>query len=507
MATPPKNKKAPAPAAAPIPLAPLIAGLTDEQREKLALEVRAELAKRYARLVKEGKSEYILHWGKVLFPEKFTLPFCMEMHGYFCSVREEPFTDTEAPRGHAKTAIKCFLIPIFQALEEPKKFLHYLNVQSTEEKALGVNTTIMVELETNPLVHLIYGNQVTKKRWTGQQFVLRNGVIFTAVGAGQSIRGINYRNIRPDYIIVDDLYDDEDIHNPDATLKKNAWFWGALYPARAKGRRSSIHVQGTAINTEDLLEKCKTMKSVLSRTFRAVKDWAKKEVLWKENSTFESLMDDRERMGSLVFFREMQNDRQDDSTSKIKRAWLENWEVDPGDMVFDRHKILLTVEIGNDPSIGKKVENDPCAFVVVYRWRYADSKKQMFFIDFVTQGHFSLDERVKKLQYIADQYNGAKRVRRARIEAISGFQDYTAEVKRRTTVPVKEVTWVKDKIAVLEDKSKYFEFGQVQLNKRLPQNIKDALVHQLTTNHPRNDDLRDALFLVLDEAVMWEAWV
>lgn len=473
----------------------------------MALQVRAELARKYAALVKAGHDEYILDWGGVCFPEKFPLPFCRDMHGYFCKIRKERFTSTEAPRGHAKSTIKCFLIPIFQALEEPRLFRHYLNVQATEDKALSINTSIMAEIETNSLLRFMYGDQVTKKKWTGQQFVLANGVIFSAAGAGQSIRGMNYRQTRPDCIIADDLYDEDDINNPDSTKKKNDWFWGTLYPARAKGRLTSVHIQGTAINAEDLMESLKNSKRAVCRTFKAVLDWGAKTVLWPELNTFESLQRDREDMGSLIFFREYQNDRLDDSTSKIKRAWLLNWEQDPDELVFDRHRILTAVIMGNDPSIGKKVEDDYASFFVVFKWHQSDSGKAQFFVDYMDQQQLSLDGRIKKLLTINQQYSGVRRIRQVRIEAISGFQDYTAEVKRRTTLPVKEIVWVKDKISVLESKSKYFEFGQVRINKRLPQHLKDALVHQLTTNHPKYDDLRDGLFLCLDDVVSWRDWI
>ena len=58
------------------------------------------------------------------------------------NVRAEPETNTEAPRGFSKTTVKCFLVPIYQAIMEPRAFAHYLNVQSIDTKALAVNTAI-----------------------------------------------------------------------------------------------------------------------------------------------------------------------------------------------------------------------------------------------------------------------------------------------------------------------------------------------------------------------------
>jgi len=208
---------------------------------------------------------------------------------------------------------------LFQALEEPDQFRHYLNVQATQEKALDVNRSIRAELEMNEIIRAMYGEQMGE-RWTDQRFVTSKGVIFSAIGAGQSVRGINYRNVRPDYLIVDDLYDEEDIHNPDATKKKNNWFWSSLYPARAKSRRTSIHVQGTAINPYDLLEELKTRPSVKSATFQAIEDEAAGKILWPELHTLESLKQDRILMGPIIFAREQQNERLDETTTILRRA-------------------------------------------------------------------------------------------------------------------------------------------------------------------------------------------
>ena len=174
-------------------------------------DVRIFELKRSARLTvarQAAERKDILLWGKALFPAKFYLPYCRALHEYFVEIRGAEFTSTKAPRNHAKTAIKCFLIPIFQALYEPETFRHYLNVQATDRKALAINTSIRDELTGNDLLISLVGNQVGA-RWTDQQFVLKNGVIFTAVSAGQSIRGINYNQERPDYWIVDDLYNEE----------------------------------------------------------------------------------------------------------------------------------------------------------------------------------------------------------------------------------------------------------------------------------------------------------
>lgn len=467
-------------------------GLTPAEA-RLLRALAVDLVKRYER---EGD---ILNWGQILFPHKFPLPFCLDMHGYFVEIQDEELSDTEAPRGRAKTTIKCFLIPLFKALTQPQKYRHYLNVQSTEDKALAVNRSLKHELENNELLREVYGDQVGRERWTDGQFVLPSGVIFTAIGAGQSIRGINFNNIRPDYIIVDDLYDLADIENPVATEQKNKWFWSDLYPARAQDRFSSVHVQGTAINKSDLLEELKGKPGVKYKSFRTVIDWDKKIVLWPELKNFDAVMAEKAKMPSVVWYREYQNERRDEANAIVKRAWIK--EYDPAELwkKLDKHYSITAVKLGVDPSIGKKLENDFTGIALVLEARHNDGDGCDYYIEAVWNEQISLNDRVLLLQQIRDSRPPLYPLSRVRIESIAGFKDFTSEVIRRTNLPVDEVDKVPDKIANLVNKSHFFENGKVYVNKFIEAELKEELIYQLTTNHPRHDDVRDAVLLCLED--------
>lgn len=468
-------------------------GLSDEEQDDIRREARLELARRCAA---DGD---ILGWGKALFPHKFDLPFC-GLHEYLVETRHEPLQSTEAPRNHAKTTIECFLIPIYQALVEPTTFRHYLNVQATSRKAQAVNNAIKIELETNELLMELYGEQVGDEKWTEQQFVLRNGVIFTAIGAGESIRGLQYRNVRPDYCLADDLYDEDDINNPNSTQKKNDWFWSSLYKAMASGRRTVMHVTGTAINGYDLLEQLKKQGRWVCKTFQAITDWAARTVLWPALNTFESLEADREDMGSVIFMREMQNERLDQAESRIKAAWLTDWEYDPDKIVFDKHFLLREVLLGCDPSVGEKPGNDYTGMALILKCQYHDSANFTYLIENLWNQHLSMDARISLLQSIVDARRTAGKppITRAYIESIAGFKDFGAEARRRVSLSVRIVDHVSNKLTTLENKSTHFENRRVLLNKNIDPKLKDMLRYQLTTNFPKNDDLRDGTLLPLE---------
>lgn len=481
------------------------AGFREELLFEITRSARLEVARQAAR------NKDILLWGKALMPEKFYLPFCYPLHGYFVDIRGEEFTSTKAPRNFAKTAIKCKLIPMFQAIYEPESFEHYLNVQATDMKALALNTSIRDEFTNNELLIELVGD-LAGSRWSDKQFVLNvkgREVVFTAISSGQSVRGINYNQRRPDYLMVDDLYNEADINNAEATEAKNAWFWSTLYPARAKSKRWSLHVQGTAINKYDLLTKLEKDPTVKSRTFQAITNWDRKEVLWPELATFDSLMKDLGRMSSYIFMREMQNEPRDEATAIVKHGWLyppggRSWEYEPSELDArlsgTNPDISITaITLGNDPSIGKDSESDATGTALVIETQHLDGQGHEYWIEAVWEERLSLHERVRQLVSIASSRPTGRAVTKVKIEAIAGFNDYAEEVIRKTDLPVERVTWVKDKITNLENKSHYFQNGKVHLNSRIEARLKDTVIEQLTNNHPKNDDVRDAILLPLDD--------
>jgi hypothetical protein len=356
----------------------------------------------------------------------------------------------------------------------------------------------------------LYGNQVGARTWTERVFVMTNGTVFMAAGAGQSIRGMQYRNRRPTYIIVDDLYDEDEIDNAEAVERKNSWFWGSLYPARAKGRGSGFHVQGTAISKNDVLAQMAQQPGVTYRQFAAIKPDGS--VLWPELNTRESLEEERQRMGSIIFDREMMSKRGDSAGVIIKSAWLKGWEYDPVTKWArrDPEVRIASVLMGCDPSTGEKETGDPAGFATVVK-TLGPGTRVDYWIEALAEGLMTWEERLSQLERMQSFQSGRGpewRVTRAYIEAIGGFKDFGDQAKKRTSLPIELVTWVKGKRANLAAKSGHFEFGRVHLSVAIPKPLRDKLVDQLTTNDPRHDDLRDSVLLCLeDPTTSMKGWV
>jgi len=447
-------------------------------------EINKELLKRYI------ENNDILNWGRLLFPHKFNLPFCLPLHNYFIEIIDEPFTSTLAPRNHSKTTIKCFLLPLFLALNYPLKYYYYLNVQSTTSKAISINLSIRQEFETNELLREYYGDLVGEK-WTEKVFILKSGIIFGGWGAGESIRGLNINNIRPDYIVCDDLYDDDDKYNPKRIDKKNRWFWSSLYPARAKTKNNCMHVQGTAISNKDIMHVLAKLEDIKFKKFKAIINLATKKVLWPELNTFEDLMKDKIKMGSSIFNSEMQNEVRDDESSIIKQAWIQYYRE------ISSNEEIIGYFLGVDPSIGQGDKSDFTGMIVVMQTKVKDSHDSYrWYIRDIVNERLTMQERINTINSLHSQYN----FRTALVEGIAGFKDFVAELKRTTNVPVIEINSVKNKINNLENNQSKFENLKVFIYEVMNLKKKGELVEQLINNFPEHDDVRDSLLLCLNNS-------
>jgi len=435
----------------------------------------------------------VLQWGKHYFPEKFGSPFCHDLHDYLVSIRESTRTNTLAPRGYAKTTIKCFLIPIYQAVNEPNKFTHYLNIQATSTKSVAVNLTIREEIENNELLRQDYGDLVGNEKWTEKQFVLANGVVFTAIGSGDSVRGINYRNIRPDYIICDDLYDEDDIYSVDRVRKKNRWFWSSIYKALAKKETACIHLQGTAIHREDLMH---TLPKEMwkTRKFQAIVDDDKKQVLWPEVETYDKLMEDKGQMGSIIFSREMMNELHDDENAIIKSHYIVYYDKLPDKVNGYWWSWDTAIEEGD--------QND---YTVGTLW--ADC----------ADGYYLVDLYRKKVEFPAlerdiKQCFEMVNAREVLVERKASGHQIVQVFKRQTKIPIiqmnpgKEMGRKKSERLVLV--SGLFEAHKVKFpsNKSYMPDVVDELVNFPNASH---DDIVDSITMFLERRLNSkdELWV
>jgi hypothetical protein len=124
-------------------------------------------------------------------------------------------------RGGAKSTHSNIFIPIWLWLNKEMRFMVLIGPEQTMAKKLL--SEIQAEFEGNNLLKHDFGDMVLQGSWAEGDFALNDETCFVARGRGQKLRGLKYKGHRPDYVVMDDIDDDEMCENPERVKKLIKW--------------------------------------------------------------------------------------------------------------------------------------------------------------------------------------------------------------------------------------------------------------------------------------------
>ena len=164
-------------------------------------------------------------------------------------------------RGAAKSTNMDVFVPMWLMIQERREINVMVLVGKSEDNAKTLLGDIQAELQYNQRYIHDFGEQYNVGSWEEGEFVTRSEVAFFARGRGQSPRGLRYRSHRPDYVVIDDLDDDELVESPARVAKLFDWVRSALFGTLDGGRGRFIMV-GNLIAKNSVLAKWCEIKSV-----------------------------------------------------------------------------------------------------------------------------------------------------------------------------------------------------------------------------------------------------
>lgn len=157
-----------------------------------------------------------------------------------------------APRGHAKSTAVTHAYGLSMLLFREADFC--LLVSDTEAQAAEFLGDMKRELTDNENLRATFGvKKLLKDNETDFTCQMQDGHIFRVVakGSGQKVRGLKWRNKRPNLILGDDLENDELVETPERREKFRRWFFSALLPCGADGCK--VRIVGTILHLDALL--------------------------------------------------------------------------------------------------------------------------------------------------------------------------------------------------------------------------------------------------------------
>jgi phage terminase large subunit-like protein len=298
-----------------------------------------------------------------------------------------------APRGFSKSTVTDTVYLAYCALNAKRHFM--LLFSDTFTQATGLLDGLKSELEGNEMIQWIYGD-VRGKIWSSEGLIIhgwneddrREKVKILPLGVGMKVRGLRFKQYRPDLAILDDVENDEAVDSPERREKLFNWLRSALLPAMAKDISKIIFI-GTLLHRESLLSKAVRGDGIFAgwkrKKWQGILDDGTS--LWPERFDIEYLTRMRDDpthpmyLGPLHFSQEIQNNPISEKDQIIRPEWtnsrynlseqLQIW----GDTikVDDRETILRSWlkthfkrVIGHiDPAISEKEKADYWAMVTI----------------------------------------------------------------------------------------------------------------------------------------------
>lgn len=158
-------------------------------------------------------------------------------------------------RGHAKSTHMDVFIPMWLKCQKHREINVMVLVGKSEDNAKTLLSDLQAELQFNQRYINDFGPQFNSGDWQEGQFVTQDDCAFFALGRGQSPRGLRHRSNRPDYIVIDDLDDDELCLNDARVSKLTDWVKEALFGTfGAQG--------GRFVMVGNLISKCSVLANV-----------------------------------------------------------------------------------------------------------------------------------------------------------------------------------------------------------------------------------------------------
>ena len=251
------------------------------------------------------------------------------------------------PRGHAKSTHFDIFMPLW-LMFQPKRLINFMViVGKSEDSAIRLLGDIQAELEHNQRIIADFGRQRGSASWQDGEFKAANGVKFLACGRGQSPRGLRDRESRPDYIVIDDLDDDELCRNEKRVHDLTDWVKEALFGSLDVGRGRFIMVGNLISKNSVLFNITKTPGEFVS-VIKAVD--RNGEPVWRGKWTKEEAREYRDFVGYRAWEKEMMHNPIVDGTI-FRSEWIRFKKMPK----LSKYEMLVCY---TDPSFKSTTSND-----------------------------------------------------------------------------------------------------------------------------------------------------
>lgn len=402
-------------------------------------------------------------------------------------------------RGSAKSTFCSLAYPIWCAVSRKFNFMILIN-DTTPQAKLNI-ANIKTELEENELINLDFpGSYVANEnKWTETELLIGKDVFLIGKSRGQKVRGLRFRQYRPELIIIDDPEDLEWTRKKENRNKTERWLNTEVVPAQEESKCKLIII-GNLLHKNALMGRIKKRGTFKMFEFSLIDKEGN--CTWKgKYPTKEAIEKQKAKVGSnIIWQREY----------LLKILAEEEQVITEQDITYyDPERLTLKGELGIKPidagvgidlAISEKETADYTAMVaglvaMEYNTIGLDGTKgQGVRVVYIKPNPVNLRLDLEQtINHATTVHKALPYGAKLFVESVA-YQLACIKEMRKKGLPVREMRAISDKRARLETVAMYIKQGLV----RFPNKGCEALIEQLVGfGIEEHDDGVDSLTYLL----------
>jgi predicted phage terminase large subunit-like protein len=186
-----------------------------------------------------------------------------------------------APRGEAKSTIFAMAMLIWLVVTKRKKFIGLL--MDSSDQAEMLLEAVKVEFENNPRLLMDFPEAMGKgPRWRIGLLITNNGIRIKSAGMDKKIRGWRHGAHRPDFMLMDDIENDDNVRKPEQRDKLQKKINKAVLKLGPPDGSMDTILYGTILMYDSVLSRYMDSPSWTSHRFQAIVNWPDAMDLWEK---------------------------------------------------------------------------------------------------------------------------------------------------------------------------------------------------------------------------------
>lgn len=189
--------------------------------------------------------------------------------------------NVSAPRGEAKSTLGTQLMTLWCLVTGRKRFVCI--VMDSWDQSAAMLEAVKTELTDNPRLRMDFPEASGAGRvWNAGVVMTANGAKVQAFGSGKKMRGLRHGPHRPDFVLLDDIENDEQVRSKEQRDKVEAWVNKTVLNLGPADGSLDVLYLNTILHYDSVANRTHRKPRWVRIKFAAIMRWPDRMDLWEQ---------------------------------------------------------------------------------------------------------------------------------------------------------------------------------------------------------------------------------